>query len=157
MLSDKLQLDDIDKKIVNILQNSFRISYKELGKKVKMAASSVHNRVQKMIDEGIIKKEDTIINPMNAGFETIAILGLSVDPLKMDEIAERIASYDEVLLIATTTGDHDVIVRIIAKDEKSLWRFINEKIKIIDGVKPQMDVSSFIDIFKMTHKINFKL
>ena len=149
-------MDDIDKKIVNILQNSFRISYKELGKKVKMAASSVHNRVQKMIDEGIIKKEDTIINPMNAGFETIAILGLSVDPLKMDEIAERIASYDEVLLIATTTGDHDIIARIIAKDEKSLWRFINEKIKIIDGVKPQMDVSSFIDIFKMTHKINFK-
>ena len=150
-------MDDIDKKIVNILQNNFRISYKELGKKVKMAASSVHNRVQKMIDDGIIKKEDTIINPMKAGFETIAILGLSVDPLKMDEIAERIASYDEVLLIATTTGDHDVIVRIIAKDEKSLWRFINEKIKIIDGVKPQMYVSSFIDIFKMTHKINFKL
>ena len=148
-------MDDIDKKILNILQNSFRISYKDLGKKVKMAASSVHNRVQKMLDEGIIKKEDTIINPMKAGFETIAILGLSVDPLKLNEVAEKIASYNVVQLIATTTGDHDIIARVFSKDEKALWRFINEKIKTIEGVKPQMDVSSFIDIFKMTHKIYF--
>ena len=149
-------MDDIDKKILNILQNSFRISYRDLGKKVKMAASSVHNRVQKMIDEGIIKKQETIINPMKAGFETIAILGLSVDPLKMDEIAEKIASYDVVQLIATTTGDHDIVARVIAENDKSLWRFINEKIKTIDGIRPQMDISSFIDIFKMSHKINFR-
>ncbi len=150
-------MDNIDKKILNILQNNFRISYRDLGRKVKMAASSVHNRVQKMLDEGIIKKEDTIINPLKAGFDTIALLGLSVDPLKMDEVAERIGSYEEVQLIATTTGDHDIIVRVFAENEKSLWRFINEKIKTIDGIKPQMDVSSFIDIFKMSHKIKFKV
>jgi Lrp/AsnC family transcriptional regulator for asnA, asnC and gidA len=150
-------MDDIDRKILNILQNDFRISYKDLGKKVEMAASSVHNRVQKMLDEGIIKKEDTIINPMKAGFETIAILGLSVDPLKMNEIAETIALYDEVQLIATTTGDHDIVARVFAENEKALWRFINEKIKIINGVNPQIDVSSFIDIFKMSHKINFQV
>ncbi len=150
-------MDNTDKKILNILQNNFGISYRDLGKKVKMAASSVHNRVQKMLDEGIIKKEDTIINPMKAGFNTIALIGLSIDPRRMEEVAERIASYEEIQLIATTTGDHDIVARIIAEDEKSLWRFINEKIKIIDGVKPQMDVSSFIDIFKMSHKIKFKV
>lgn len=149
-------MDDIDKKILNILQNNYRISYKELGKKVKMAASSVHNRVQKMLDEGVIKKEDTIINPMKAGFETVAILGLSVDPLEMNKVAEKIATYNKVQLVGITTGDHDVIASVIAKDEKSLWRFINEKIKTIDGVRPKTDVSSFIDIFKMSQKINFK-
>ena len=150
-------MDDIDKKILNILQDNFRISYKELGKKINMAASSVHNRVQKMLDAGVIKKEDTIINPMKVGFETIAIIGLSVDPLKMKDVAKKIALYDEVQLIATTTGDHDIVVRIIEKDEKSLWRFINEKIKPIDGVSSSMDVSSFIDIFKMSHKISFNV
>ena len=150
-------MDDIDKKILNILQNNFRISYKKLGKKVKMAASSVHNRVQKMLDKGIIKKEDTIVNPMKAGFNTIAMLGLSVDPLKMDEIAEKITTFDEVQLIATTTGDHDIIARVIAEDEKALWRFINEKVKTIDGIKSRMDVSSFIDIYKISYKINFEV
>ena len=150
-------MDDIDKKILNILQNNFRISYKKLGKKVKMAASSVHNRVQKMLDKGIIKKEDTIINPMKAGFNTIAMLGLSVDPLKMDEIAEKITTFKEVQLIATTTGDHDIVARVIAEDEKALWRFINEKVKTIDGIKSRMDVSSFIDIYKISYKINFEV
>ena len=149
-------MDDIDKKILNILQNNFRISYKDLGKKIKMAASTVHNRVQKMLEEGIIEKEDIFVNPMKAGFDAMAILGLYVDPLKMDEVAGKIASYDEVHFIATTTGDHDIVARVFAENEKSLWRFINEKIKTIDGVKPQIDVSSFIDIFKMSHKINFK-
>ena len=148
-------MDDIDRKILNILQNNYRISYKELGKKVIMAASSVHNRVQRMLDEGIIKKEDTIIDPMKTGFETVAILGLSVDPLKMNKVAEKIATYNKVQLVGTTTGDHDVIASVIAKDEKFLWRFINEKIKTIDGVRPKIDVSSFIEIFKMSHKINF--
>ena len=150
-------MDDIDKKILNILQNNFRISYKKLGKKVKMAASSVHNRVQKMLDKGIIKKEDTIVNPMKAGFNTIAMLGLSVDPLKMDEIAEKITTFKEVQLIATTTGDHDIVARVIAEDEKALWRFINEKVKTIDGIKSRMDVSSFIDIYKISYKINFEV
>lgn len=151
-----VQMDEIDRQILNILQDNFRISYKDLGKKIGMAASSVHNRVQKMLDNGIIKKEDTIINPMKVGFEAVALIGLSVEPLKMNEVAKKIASYDEVMLIATTTGDHDIIARVIARDEKHLWRFINEKIKPIEGVKPRMDVSSFIDIFKMSHKINFK-
>lgn len=149
-------MDDIDRNILNILQNNFRISYKDLGKKVKMAASSVHNRVQKMLEEGIIIREDTMIDPTKVGFDVVAIIGLSVDPLKMNEIAKRIALFDEVQLTGTTTGDHDILARVIAKDEKSLWRFINEKIKTIDGVKPQMDVSSFIDLFKISHKINFE-
>ena len=128
-----------------------------LGKKIGMAASSVHNRVQKMINDGIIKKEDTLIDPMKVGYETIATIGLSVNPLKMEEVAKIIATYDEVQLVATTTGDHDIILRVVEKNEKSLWRFINENIKTIEGVRSQMDVSSYIDVYKSDHKINFKI
>ena len=109
-----------------------------------------------MVKSGVIREFDTIICPMKVGYEAIALLGLSVDPLKMNEIAEKIASYIEVQLVATTTGDHDIIVQVYAQDDKDLWRFINEKIKTIKGVRSQMDTSSFIDIFKMSHKINFK-
>lgn len=75
----------------------------------------------------------------------------------MNEIARKLAKYDEVQLVVTSTGDHDIILQIIEENEKELWRFINEKIKTIEGVKPQIDVSNFIDIFKMSHKINFKV
>jgi Lrp/AsnC family transcriptional regulator for asnA, asnC and gidA len=148
-----LSIDEIDKKILNVLQRNDKISYRELSEKLKLAASTIHNRVTKMIEEEIIKQFGAIVDPEKIGYNTIAIIGLSVDPVKMNEIAEIIASYDETQLVAISSGDHDIIAQIIAKDEKSLWNFINIKIKTINGIKPQIHVSNFLDIFKSTHSI----
>ncbi len=146
-------IDDVDKKILNVLQRNDKISYRELSEKLKLAASTIHNRVTKMIEEEIIKQFGATVDPTKIGYNTIAIIGLSVDPLKMNEIAEIIASYDETQLVAISSGDHDIIAQIIAKDEKSLWNFINIKIKTINGIKPHIHVSNFLDIFKSTHSI----
>ncbi|MFX1350318.1 MAG: winged helix-turn-helix transcriptional regulator, partial [Promethearchaeota archaeon] len=56
----KMQFDEKDKEILNYLQENYRISYKDLSSKVNLAASTIHNRVQNMIKEGIIKKFDTL-------------------------------------------------------------------------------------------------
>lgn len=153
----KTQFDEKDKEILNFLQENYKISYKDLSKKVNLAASTIHNRVQNMIKEGIIRKFDTLVDPFKVGYESIAILGLSIDPMKLDEVAKRLTEYDDIQLVASSTGDHNLLIKIIAKDEKNLWRFINDEIKILDGIQLPMHVSSFIDIFKMTQKINFDI
>ena len=154
-----IQIDKIDKEILNVLQQNDKISYQELGQQLKkpMVASTIHNRVKKMEKEGIINSYSAIVNPFKAGYGTIAWLGLSVEPIKIEEVAKVLYSYDDVQTVVISSGEHDIVVQIIATDEKALWRFINEKVKTIKGVKPQMDVSSFIDIFKMTHKIKFEI
>ncbi|MFX1528877.1 MAG: response regulator [Promethearchaeota archaeon] len=152
----KVQLDGKDKEILNLLQNNYKMSYKELSKKVNLAASTVHNRVQSMIKEGIIKKVDTIVDPSKAGYQSIAILGLSVDPLKLDDVVNILITFDEVQLVASSTGDHSLLIQTVTQNEKNLWKFINEKIKTMEGVHPLISVSSFIDIFKMTQKVHFK-
>lgn len=148
-----LCIDATDKKILNILQENDKISYRELAEKLKMAASTIHNRVTKMIEDEIIKQFGAIVDPGKIGYNTIALVGLSVDPLKMSEIAEKIASYDETQLVAISSGDHDIVAQIIAKDEKSLWNFINIKIKTLSGIKPQIHVSNFLDIYKSTQAV----
>ncbi|MFX1503296.1 MAG: winged helix-turn-helix transcriptional regulator [Promethearchaeota archaeon] len=152
----KTIFDEKDKEILNFLQNNYKISYKDLSKKVKLAASTIHNRVQNMIKEGIIKKFDTFVDPFKVGYNSIAILGFSVDPLKSDNIARKLSKYNEIQLVASSTGDHNLLVKIIAKNEKDLWKFINEEIKTLDGIQLPIHVSSFIDIFKMSHKITFQ-
>ncbi len=152
----KVQFDEKDKEILNFLQENYKISYKDLSKKVNLAASTIHNRVQNMVKEGIIKKFDTFVDLFKVGYESIAILGLSVDPLKLDDIARKLSKYDEIQLVVSSTGDYNLLLKMIAKDEKNLWRFINEEIKTLDGIQLPMHVSSFIDIFKMTNKIKFK-
>jgi Lrp/AsnC family transcriptional regulator for asnA, asnC and gidA len=148
-----ISIDETNKKILNMLQKNDKISYRELADKLELAASTIHNRVKKMIEEEIIKKFAAIIDPAKIGYNTIALIGLSVDPLKMNEIAGKIASFKETQLVAISSGDHDIIAQIIAKDEKALWNFINIKIKTINGVKPQIHVSSFLDIYKSTPSI----
>jgi len=159
-ITDKIQkipFDQKDKEILNFLQENYRISYKDLSKKVNLAASTIHNRVQNMIKEGIIKKFDTFVDPFKVGYNTMAIIGLSVDPFKLDEVAKKLTTFDEIQLVASSTGDHNLIIKIISKDEKDLWRFINEEIKTLDGIQLPIHVSSLIDIFKLSQKINFKI
>jgi len=150
-------MDDIDKKILTFLQDNDRISFAKVAGLLGMAASSIHYRVKKMEKEGIIIKYSAIIDSAKVGHHTTAWLGLSVDPLRMREIAKEIAKYNKVQLVATSTGDHDLVVQIIEKNDRNLWNFINEKIKTIPGVKSKIDVSSFIDVFKNSFEIRFDI
>jgi len=152
-----LILDNKDKQILNILQENYKISYKEISEKVDLAASTIHSRVQNMLNEKVVKKIDTLVDPFRVGYDTIAIVNLAIAPLKLDEISERLSLFDEIQLVATTAGEHNLILKVIAKSEKDLWRFLNEKVLGLKGIKPQINVSSFIDIYKMTEKIKFKI
>ena len=156
IVSKEYKIDEKDKKILNILQQNYRISYQKLSDMVGLAASTIHNRVQNMIEGGIIRNFDTVVCPLKVGYESVAILGLSVTHGKVKDAAEKLATYNEIQLVATSTGDHDIILQIYAEDEKTLWRFIKEKVRTIDGVNSQIHVSSFIDIIKMSHKIIFE-
>ena len=151
------KMDKRDKEILNTLQDHYKISYKDISEKVKLAASTIHSRVQNMINEGIIKEIDTLIDPLKVGYNTIAIASLTIDPFKLDEIAKKLTLFDEIQLVATSAGEHNLILKIIAKSEKELWRFLNENVLVLEGIKPQTNISSFIDIYKMTEKIKFKI
>jgi len=152
-----LKIDKRDKKILNYLQNNYKISYKDLSKNVKLAASTIHNRVKNMIENGIIKKIDTVVDPIKVGYDAIAILAISTDPLKLDDIAKKLAESDYTQLVVSSTGEFNLIVKIIAQNEKELWKIINEQIKTLDGIKQPIQVSNFIDIYKSSQIVNFKV
>ena len=149
-------MDNIDKKILHLLQNDDKIQYQKIGEKLNIGPSTVHYRIKKLINSGIIKNFSAIVDPEKVGYTTTAVVGLNVEPLKMDEIAKQLTSYDEVQVVTTSSGDHDIIVQIIARDGKHLWRFINENIKTINGVDKKIHVSSFLDVYKRTNLIKFK-
>ena len=151
-----IYMDEINKKILNIIQENDKISYQEMSEQLNMAASTIHNRVKNMENDGIIKQYSAIVDPYKAGFDSIALIGLSVDIHKMNEIVERLCSFDEIHMVAVASGDHDIIIQMLARNNKELWKFINENIKTIDGVKSKMHVSSFLELRKMNHNIKFK-
>lgn len=73
--------------------------------------------------------------------KVMAWLGLTVEPMKLKDVAEKLGSYDNVIVAAITSGDHDLVVQLIADNENSLHLFIEKIVKPIPGIHPQMDVS----------------
>ncbi len=147
-------MDNIDRKILNILQQNDKTQYQRIAEQLDLGASTVHYRIKKLLKNGIITSFSAIIDPEKVGYNTSAVIGLNVDPLKMHDIALQLTSYDEVQLVTTTSGDHDIIINILAKNGKHLWRFINEHIKPIEGVEKKIHVSTYLDIYKRTNMIN---
>ena len=146
-------MDEIDKKVLNELQQDDKLQYKKIADKLKIAASTVHARVKKMVDSGIIERFSAIVDPEKVGYNTTSWIGLNVDPKKMDEVANKLTQFEEVQLVCTASGDHDLLVKTIAKNDKELWRFINKKIKTLDGIEKKFDVSSFLDVYKRSNMI----
>ena len=151
-------MDELDKKILEILQKNDKTPYYEIGKILDVGSTTVHSRVKKMVENGVIIKFAAIVDPKKVGYPACKIVGLTVQPDKIEEVAEKISKFDEVTMIGTTGGDHDIVMEVIGPDERTIGRFVNEKIKTIDGVKSgigMIHVSTFTEIYKHAHEIRF--
>ena len=140
-------MDDLDLKIIKKLQENAKFSYKDIARMLETPTSTIHFRIKKMIEEKIIVKFSSVIDAGKLGYETVGWIGLTIDPLKTDEIANKVASFEEVRMVSITGGAHNLVAQILTTNEKSLWNFIRENIQTIDGVQ-DLDVSSSLKIFK---------
>ena len=81
------------------------------------------------------------------------MLGLSVDPHKLEMVGNSLAAYPEILEVATCTGTHDMVIKIIGDNEKDIWMFINKNIKTMEAIGKDFDVSMFLVEYKNTTEI----
>ncbi|MHA1650620.1 MAG: Lrp/AsnC family transcriptional regulator [Candidatus Helarchaeota archaeon] len=151
------KLDEIDRKILFFLQANSKIPYHEIGKELKIAASTVHNRVKKMIANGVIRRFAAIVDPQKLGLQ-VSWVGINVEPNKLKEVAKELAKYEEIQIIGASYGDHDILLQIVCRDAKELADFIRYKIKPIPGVKgvPGIHSSIFTEIFKIVNWVPLK-
>ena len=141
-------MDKIDKKILQLLQDDAKTQHYKIAEQLKIGTSTVHFRIKKMIKKGIIKSFSAIIDPEKLGYNTKAWIGISADPRRLNDIATKLALYDEIQIVTTAAGDHEILLQIMTKNEKELWHFINDKIKTIEGIEREIHVSTFLDIYK---------
>ncbi len=146
-------LDPIDKKLLILLQEDGQTPYHQLAKKIKIAPSTVHFRIKRLMAKGIIERFMAIVNPEKIGCPAISYIGINVAPLRMKSIAQQLTQYEEVQIVGTSSGSHDFILKVIMPSERALWMFINTKLRVIEGIEKEIHVSTLLDIYKNTHKI----
>ena len=125
-------LDDVSKAIIEQLQQDGRRSYAAIGKVVGLSEAAVRQRVQRLLDSGVMQVV-AVTDPLELGFARQAMIGIRVSG-PLEEIAERMASLEEVDYVVITAGSFDLLVEAVCEGDDHLLDLISQKIRTIEGV-----------------------
>lgn len=127
-------LDDIDKRIIKVLEDDARTSLRKISELVDVSLGTVSNRVKRMEKNGIIRGYSVILDPDKIGWELNVVIGLRIQKGRLIEIQERIAKDSRVHGVYDVTGDFDSMVIARAKNRKDLDD-LSKNVLSIDGVE----------------------
>jgi len=125
-------LDDTSKAIVAQLQDDGRRSYAEIGKVVGLSEAAVRQRVQKLMDAGVMQIV-AVTDPMQLGFYRQAMIGIRVSG-DIREVTERLAQLPSVDYLVLTAGSFDILVEVICESDAQLIELLNTEIRQLPGV-----------------------
>ncbi|MDH6196896.1 Lrp/AsnC family transcriptional regulator for asnA, asnC and gidA [Mycobacterium frederiksbergense] len=126
------QLDELSKLIIEKLQRDGRRSYAGIGKDVGLSEAAVRQRVQRMVDAGVMQIV-AVTDPLQLGFARQAMIGIRCtgDTIKLADKLAKIAQVDYVVL---TAGSFDAIAEVVCEDDDSLLELLNTQIRALPGV-----------------------
>jgi len=130
----KKDLDEVDRKILKILQKNSRTPLREISKKVGLVNSAVHVRIKKLKKRGIIKKFTAILNPEALNLPLLAFVLIKARRGKYEEVAEELVKYSEILEVYEITGKYDIILKVRTRNSEELDSLL-DKIRNVKGVR----------------------
>ncbi len=125
-------LDDVSKAIIEQLQQDGRRSYSSIGKVVGLSEAAVRQRVQRLVDSGVMQVV-AVTNPLELGFGRQAMIGLRVEGV-LEPVADALAEMDEVDYVVITAGSFDILVELVCESDEELLDVLSTQIRTIPGV-----------------------
>ncbi len=152
----KNQLDPIDIRILDELTSDARIPFVQLAKKLKVSNTLVHQRVNKLREEGILKKAVFRINPLKLGYQTSAYTMIIIrNPKAHREVEEELKKIPEIVECVNVVGRYELMAKIYARNNRHLRDIIYEKIQTIEEVEGTNTIMSFETAFSRSVPITF--
>ena len=130
--SRQVVLDDVSRAIIEQLQQDGRRSYAAIGKVVGLSEAAVRQRVQRLIDGGVMQVV-AVTDPLELGFARQAMVGVRVNG-PMEPVADALVDLEEVDYVVVTAGSYDLLVEVVCESDEHLLEVISSKIRRINGV-----------------------
>src|SRR5690606_27513694 len=129
-----LDIDNVDLKIISLLNEDAKTPYTEIAKKVYVSSGTVHVRMRKLEEMGIVKSATLNIDFSKLGYDISAFLGIYLEKSSLyDQVIERLKGVSEVIHAYYTTGNYSIFAKIICKDTNHLREVLN-KIQSVEGI-----------------------
>jgi Lrp/AsnC family transcriptional regulator, regulator for asnA, asnC and gidA len=126
-------LDDTDRAIIEHLQVDGRLPYTRLGAAVGLSEAAVRQRVQRLIDSGVMQVV-AVTDPLSLGLGRMAMIGVRCEG-DLEVIASKVQALEEVAYLVMIAGSFDLLAEVVAHDDEHLLELLNSKIRSIPGVK----------------------
>lgn len=125
-------LDSVSKAIIEELQQDGRRSYAAIGKVVGLSEAAVRQRVQRLIDGGVMQVV-AVTDPLELGFARQAMIGIRVTG-ELEPVADAVAQLDEVDYVVITAGSYDLLVEVVCESDEALLHILSSKIRTMKSV-----------------------
>lgn len=141
-------LDEIDKAVVRALQVDGRMSYAKLGPEVGLSQAAVRQRVQRLIDSGVMQVV-AVTDPLSIGFTVQAMIGIRADG-DLRALASSLGDLPEIDYVVIASGGFDLLVEVVCEDAEHLMVLINDVIRSTPGVR-SAEAFTYLDLVKQTY------
>ncbi len=147
----KIEIDELDRKILRLLQSDASLSATAIGERVGLSQSPCWRRIQRLKDSGLIKEQGLVIDRKKLGFDTMIFAHVKLTAhgrSKVREFGETIQQFPEVMECHLLLGHVDFLLRIVTPDLEAYERFFFERLSQLPDVQ---EVTSSIALTEIKH------
>lgn len=129
------KIDNLDRKILDIITKSAKVPFKDVAAECGVSRAAIHQRVQRLIEMGVITGSGYTVNPKSLGFCTCTYVGIKLERASMyREAVKKLMLIPEIVECHFTTGPYTMLAKLYSRDNEHLMDLLNSKIQQIDGV-----------------------
>ena len=134
-MAENSQIDNLDRKILDIITKNARIPYLEVARECGVSGAAIHQRVQRLIRTGVIKGSEFKVDPVMVGFRTCAYIGVFLDHAgHYREVIKKFRDIPEIIECHYTTGNYSLFIKVYTRDNEHLRIILTDRIQTIPGI-----------------------
>ncbi len=128
-------IDSLDEKILKLITKNARIPFLEVARECGVSGAAIHQRVQRLLNIGVISGSEFIVIPQKLGYNTCAYMGMHLEKAKYHkQVVEALRKIPEIVECHYTTGQYAIFIKIQTKTNKHLKQIIDEELQEIEGI-----------------------
>ena len=131
-----LEIDNLDIQILSILMKNATTPYTEIAKELIVSGGTIHVRMKKLEEMGVIKGASLEVNPQKLGYDITAFLGIFLEKgSQYNEAVKQLETVKEIVELHYTTGSYSIFAKIVCHDTTHLREVLNEQIQSVKGIQ----------------------
>ncbi|MDA0194041.1 MAG: Lrp/AsnC ligand binding domain-containing protein [Bacteroidetes bacterium] len=135
-MSKNYEIDNVDLKILSLLMDDAKIPYTEIAKKVYVSGGTVHVRMKKLEEMGVVTGTTLNMDYSKLGYDVTCFMGIFLQKSSLyDEVVEKLRVVPEIVKIHYTTGNYNIFIKIHCRDTRHLREVLHDKIQKVDGIE----------------------